>query len=131
ELRPMVVDEAGYVLGGNMRLRALQDLGYKEVPDNWVKKANELTEEEKRRFIIADNVGFGEWDWHALVNEWDTQLLQDWGLDIPEFKGMVEPEEEQDASLQWFLNVRCESEEHAQQLYERFLREGLDVKIVT
>lgn len=82
-LRPMVVDSEGFILGGNMRYRALQDLGFKEIPDEWVKRADELTEEEKQRFIIADNVGFGEWDWDTLGNEWDIDELADWGLEIP------------------------------------------------
>ena len=82
-LRPIVVDETNTVLGGNMRLKALQDLGYTEIPDDWVKKADELTEEEKKRFIVADNVGFGEWDWEALANEWDTGQLEEWGVDVP------------------------------------------------
>ena len=82
-LRPIVVDASGVILGGNMRLRALQDLGYKEIPDEWVKRADDLTEEEKQRFIIADNVGFGEWDFEQLANEWDAEQLSDWGLDFP------------------------------------------------
>ena len=82
ELRPMVINEDNIVLGGNMRLKALKDLGYKEVPEEWVKRASDLTEEETRRFIIADNVGFGEHDWEMLANEWDNEELQDWGLDI-------------------------------------------------
>ena len=81
ELRPMVINEDNIVLGGNMRLKALKDLGYKEVPEEWVKRASDLTEEETRRFIIADNVGFGEHDWEMLANEWDTEELEDWGLD--------------------------------------------------
>jgi len=83
ELRPMVINEDNIVLGGNMRLKALKDLGYKEVPEEWVKRASDLTEDETRRFIIADNVGFGEHDWEMLANEWDNEELQDWGLDIP------------------------------------------------
>lgn len=82
-LRPIVVDASGVILGGNMRLRALQDLGYKEIPDAWVKRADDLTEEEKQRFIIADNVGFGEWEWETLANEWDAGDLEAWGLDVP------------------------------------------------
>ena len=70
------------VLGGNMRLRACQDLGLKEVP---VILADEWTEEQRREFIIKDNVGFGEWDWDALANEWDAGELSDWGLDAPGF----------------------------------------------
>ena len=86
ELRPMVINEDNIVLGGNMRLKALKDLGYKEVPEEWVKRASDLTEEETRRFIIADNVGFGEHDWEMLANEWNAEELESWGLDIPDFK---------------------------------------------
>ena len=83
ELRPIVVDDDNIVLGGNMRLKALEYLKYTEIPDSWVKKASELTEEEKKRFIVADNVGFGEWDWDILANEWDSTQLIEWGLDVP------------------------------------------------
>jgi hypothetical protein len=82
-LRPMVIDAEGYVLGGNMRLRALQELGYKEIPDDWVRRADDLTEEERQRFIIADNVGFGDWDWESLANDWDAGDLAAWGLEVP------------------------------------------------
>lgn len=84
-LRPMVTDVNNVVLGGNMRLKALQHLGYKEVPDEWIKKASDLTAEEQRRFIIADNVGFGEHDWELLRSDWDAQELEDWGVEVPEF----------------------------------------------
>ena len=82
ELRPIVIDENNIVLGGNMRLKACIEAGLTDVP---VKQANELTEEQKKEFIIKDNVGFGEWDWNQLANEWETDLLLDWGLDIPNF----------------------------------------------
>jgi ParB-like chromosome segregation protein Spo0J len=78
ELRPIVVDEDMIVLGGNMRLKACQEAGLKEV---FIIKANELTSEQKKEFIIKDNVGFGEWDWDILANEWDNDLLVEWGLD--------------------------------------------------
>lgn len=80
-LRPIVVDNEFVVLGGNMRLRALQDIGYKEIPDTWVKRADELTEAEKQEFIVKDNVGFGEWDWQELSN-WDSEKLNEWGVDV-------------------------------------------------
>ena len=83
EFRPIVVNDDGMILGGNMRYRALLDLGYKDVPDNWVKKASDLTDDEKRRFIIVDNLSFGEHDWDALANEWDSEELEAWGLDLP------------------------------------------------
>ena len=86
ELRPMVINKDNIVLGGNMRLKALKELGYKEVPDEWVKRAEDLSEEEQRQFIIKDNVGFGEHDWEMLANEWDLEQLEDWGLDVPSFE---------------------------------------------
>jgi hypothetical protein len=82
KLRPIVVDGDNMVLGGNMRLKALQYLKYKEIPDEWVKRADELTDEEKQRFIAVDNVGFGEWDFDILANEWDKIQLEDWGVEI-------------------------------------------------
>lgn len=91
-LRPMVIDNDGVILGGNMRFEAIRALGYKEIPDEWVKRADDLTEEQKQEFVIKDNVGFGEWDWDAIANEWDSLPLSDWGLDVPTFEA-VEPEE--------------------------------------
>jgi len=84
-LRHMVVNADNIVLGGNMRLKALKEAGYTEVPEEWVKSAESLTDDEQRRFIIADNVGFGEHDWEVLANEWDVEELAEWGLDIPNF----------------------------------------------
>lgn len=85
ELRPMVINSDNIVLGGNMRLKALKELGYKEVPNEWVKRAEDLTEDEQRQFIIKDNVGFGDHDWEMLSTEWDADELSDWGLDIVGF----------------------------------------------
>lgn len=81
ELRPIIIDDDNVVLGGNMRLRALKELGYKEVDDKWVKKASELTEEQKKEFIIKDNQPYGEWDIDKLANEWGVDDLLDWGFD--------------------------------------------------
>lgn len=83
-LRPLVIDKDNMILGGNMRYRAFQELGYEEIPDNWVKKADELTEEEKKRFILADNLSFGEWNWDDLANEFETEDLIAWGFDKKE-----------------------------------------------
>jgi len=83
KLRPIIIDSDNMILGGNMRFKALKELKYKEVPDEWIKSANELTEDEKRRFIVADNVGFGEWDYDLLNNEWNELDLNEWGLDLP------------------------------------------------
>jgi DNA modification methylase len=78
ELRPIVVDENMIVLGGNMRLKASKDAGLKEV---WIEVAEGLTEEQKKEFTIKDNVGFGEWEWDILANEWEQTELEGWGLD--------------------------------------------------
>ena len=82
KLRPIVINEDMVVLGGNMRLKACKEAGLKEVP---VILAADLTEEQQREFIIKDNVGFGEWDWGMVANEWNTEDIQNWGLDIPGF----------------------------------------------
>jgi hypothetical protein len=79
ELRPIVVDEDMIVLGGNMRLKACIEAGLKEV---WIEVAD-LTEQQKKEFTIKDNVGFGEWEWDMLANEWDTEQLEEWGMDLP------------------------------------------------
>ncbi len=79
KLRPIVVDEDFMVLGGNMRLKASKDAGLKEV---WIEVAEGLTEEQKKEFIVKDNVGFGEWEWDMLANEWDSVQLAEWGLDV-------------------------------------------------
>lgn len=82
--RPLIcftdVDGKYVVLGGNMRLKACKEVGLKEIP---VILADEWTEEQKNEFLIKDNVGFGEWDWDSLANEWDVDKLEDWGLDLP------------------------------------------------
>jgi len=79
EKRPLIVDENMVVLGGNMRLKAIQDLKIKTVP---VIVAEGWTEEQKNEFIIKDNVGFGSWDWDILANNWDSKLLNNWGLEV-------------------------------------------------
>ena len=82
ELRPIIIDNDNIVLGGNMRLKALKELKYKDIPDTWVKRAADLTDKEKEQFIIKDNVGFGEWDWDILANEWENEKLIKWGIDV-------------------------------------------------
>jgi ParB-like chromosome segregation protein Spo0J len=135
ELRPMVVNSDMVVLGGNMRLKALKEAGYKEVPDEWVKSAESLTEEEQRRFIIADNVGFGEHDWDMLANEWDAVELEAWGLDMPSFaadldysilddEDVSEQLEDMTAGVKKGIQIEFEAE-HYEEAYElvKFWRE--------
>lgn len=92
ELRPIVVNDEMVILGGNMRHKACIEAGLKEVT---IVKAKDLTEEQQKEFIIKDNVGFGEWDWDILANEWDAESLEEWGLDLPiEMETHLEAEED-------------------------------------
>jgi len=86
EIRPIVVNKDMIVLGGNMRLKAIKEAGVTEVP---CLIADQLTEDQQRQFIIKDNIGYGEWDWEMIANEWDVEDLDKWGLDVPVF--MEEP----------------------------------------
>jgi site-specific DNA-methyltransferase (adenine-specific) len=90
EKRPMVcvtdVDGKLFPLGGNMRLRAIQELGMKEIPDSWVTLADDWTQEKRAEFTIKDNASFGEWNYDDLANEWDAEQLSDWGVDVPNFE---------------------------------------------
>ena len=83
EIRPIVVNSDMIVLGGNMRLKACKEAGLKKVH---IIKAEDLTEEQQREFIIKDNISGGEWDWEQLANEWDVEDLDKWGLDVPIFE---------------------------------------------
>jgi DNA modification methylase len=95
-IRPIVVNSDMVVLGGNMRLKACKEAGLKELP---IIKADDLTEEQQKQFIIKDNVGFGEWDWEDLANNWDSEQLTEWGLDIPDFTPKVLEAEEDDYEM--------------------------------
>jgi hypothetical protein len=79
QIRPIVVDNDNIVLGGNMRLKACKDAGLKEI---YIIKADELSEEQKKEFIIKDNLNFGEWDFNILENDWNIKILENWGLEI-------------------------------------------------
>ena len=93
KVRPIVVNQDMIVLGGNMRLKAMKEAGWKEVPVEVV----DWGEEKQREFIIKDNVGFGEWNWEELANDWDADALEDWGLDLPAEWGEEEiPEAKED-----------------------------------
>lgn len=131
ELRPMIYDpETMEVLGGNMRLKALEELGYKDIPDTWIKSAKDLTEEEKKRFIIADNLGFGEWDFDLLANEWNEEQLLDWGLDVDFTKEDDlddEPEPIDKAVLH--LKVIFDSADEMTKIYNELLDRGLECEV--
>lgn len=135
ELRPMVVNSDNIVLGGNMRLKALKELGYKEVPKEWVKRAEDLTEDEQRQFIIKDNIGFGEHDWDMLANEWDLSELEEWGLDIPDWENEVEEKEQVDLSDDLDINFRIEvilpNEKSQELLYNELIERNYECRLLT
>lgn len=132
ELRPMVVNNDNIVLGGNMRLKALKELGYKSIPKEWVKNADQLTEEEQRRFIIADNVGFGEHDWQVLQADWDLEQLEDWGLDVPEFEKEDEINEESSEYYERFeIIIECRDEEDQEKTYNQMIERGYKCRVLT
>ena len=107
ELRPIVVDEDMTILGGNMRYKASIEAGLKEV---YIKIAEGLTEDQKKEFIIKDNVGFGEWEWDILANEWDSVKLNEWGLDVwQNADDIIDIEEINDFSESVNFIIKCDN----------------------
>jgi ParB-like chromosome segregation protein Spo0J len=130
EIRPIVVDKDNIVLGGNMRLRACQEAGLKEV---YILQADQLTEKQQREFIIKDNVGFGEWDWDDLANEWDTEELEDWGLDLPVFKENEDELKDISDTIDnlYRIEIICKDEEHQENTYNKLIEQGHECRILT
>lgn len=79
------------VIGGNMRLRAMQELGFKTVPSVVLPKETDV--EELKAYTVLDNSGFGRWDWSMLANEWEQEQLIDWGVDLPILGEEINPDE--------------------------------------
>jgi len=126
KLRPIVVNHDMIVLGGNMRLKACKEAGLKMVP---IIKAEDLTEDQQREFIIKDNVGFGDWDWEELANNWEAEKLDEWGLDVPDFAIMPSEDEltEDEKNKPATMKITFESPEQLQTA-EIDIRELLDRK---
>jgi len=117
KLRPIVVDEDMIVLGGNMRLKASKEAGLSEV---WIDIAEGLTEEHKKEFIVKDNVGFGEWEWDILANEWDSVELAEWGLDVWQNEDDVEDiVEVLDVKEDVNFIIKCDNIEQLEELQKK------------
>ena len=131
EARPLVIDEDNVVLGGNMRLKALKAAGVFEIP---VKRVEGWTAEQKKEFIIKDNLGYGEWDWELVANGWDAEQLEDWGLDIPSFD-IENDDEQKDVSdnidSMFRVEVELENEIEQEKLYNKLISEGYVCRILT
>lgn len=125
-LRPIIVDEYMIVLGGNMRLKACIEAGLKRVP---IIKASMLTADQQKEFIIKDNVGYGEWDWDILANQWDEHLLNDWGLEVPVFEPSVEPEPEESPVDLFLVELTFNDEESRQKAYTELIEKGYNVRL--
>ena len=121
EKRPLIcftdTDGKMVVLGGKMRLKAAKEVGLKKLP---VMLADDWNEEQKQQFLIKDNVGFGEWNWEELQQDWDVQQLGEWGLDVPQWANNSEDIEdiENIESFNESVNftIKCESIEQLEEL---------------
>jgi ParB-like chromosome segregation protein Spo0J len=130
-VRPIVVNKEMVVLGGNMRLKAMQEAGWSEVPVQVV----DWSEEKQREFIIKDNVGFGEWDWDELANTWNAEELKDWGLDVPIFddtSGETDPFDDDGIAdgSKYGVIVMCENEGNQESVFKDLQGMGYECKVV-
>jgi len=129
--RPLILsDRTGQlvVIAGNQRYKAAKHLKLDNVPTFLI---SGLTEEKEKEIVIRDNVSNGEWDFDILKANYESSDLLQWGVELPEFKPLKEVSFNASQEPVFFLNIECKSENHCQELYERFLQEGLNVKIVT
>jgi ParB-like chromosome segregation protein Spo0J len=133
-LRPIVVNDYMIVLGGNMRLKACKEAGLKEVP---IIKASNLTDQQQKEFIIKDNVGFGDWDWDGLANEWDADEITEWGLDIPNFGADEEFTDKEHKDLSDDLKetfeviIECISEKEQETVFNNMIKDGYKCRVLT
>jgi ParB-like chromosome segregation protein Spo0J len=113
-----------------MRLKACKEIGLKEIP---IIVADEWTEEQKNEFLIKDNVGFGEWDWDSLANEWDAEKLDDWGLDVPIFKEDETELKDLSSTIDnlYRIEIVCKDEEHQENSYNKLIEQGYECRLLT
>jgi len=131
EARPLVIDEDNVVLGGNMRLKALKAAGVFEVP---VKRVLGWTEQQKKEFIIKDNLGYGEWDWELVANIWEIEELAEWGLDVPQFgvEDLGDPFEAEVSKNQTFkIEVICDNQRKQDKLYNELTEKGFECRRIS
>lgn len=130
EARPCILSNRTGVLvviTGNQRLRASRELGMTEVPTILLEN---LTEEREREIIVRDNVENGEWDYDILANEWESEDLNDWGVDTPWTK---EEQERTDVDADFNalkIEIECETEEQQEGIYNELISKGYKCKIV-
>ena len=130
-VRPIVVNKDMVILGGNMRYKAMIECGYKEVNVEVV----DWSEQKQNEFIIKDNVGFGEWEWEIVANEWDVEELDNWGLDLPLFDKHLEEAELKDLSdklkSEFKIEIICKNEEEQEKTYNKLIEENYECRLLT
>jgi len=133
EKRPLVcftdIDKKFVVLGGNMRLKASKEVGLKQLP---IVLADDWTEEQRAEFLIKDNVGFGDWNYDDLKNDWDSEELESWGLDLPKFDGELELDDLSDSIKELYrIEISCKDEEHQENTYNKLIEQGYECRLLT
>jgi ParB-like chromosome segregation protein Spo0J len=130
-VRPIVVNKDMVILGGNMRYKAMIECGYKEVNVEIV----DWSEQKQNEFIIKDNVGFGEWEWEMVANEWDMEQIEEWGLDLPLFDKHLEEAEIKDLSdkikSEFKIEIICKDEEEQEKTYNKLIEENYECRLLT
>jgi ParB-like chromosome segregation protein Spo0J len=127
KVRPIVVNQDFVVLGGNMRLKAMKEAGWKEVSVQVV----DWSEDQQKEFIIKDNVGFGEWEWDMLANEWEAEDLDKWGLDVPKFEDSQQEDLSDKITDTYRIEIVCESEQDQQKAYNDLIEQGYECRLLT
>lgn len=133
EVRPIVVDDDMVILGGNMRTKACMEAGLKEV---FIIKFSDLSEEKKKEFIIKDNVGYGEWDFDMLIQDWNVDNLIEWGLDVPESIDDEEQKKEEkdlsdDIKNDFRIEILFNNEKEQEIAYNELKNNGYECRILT
>ena len=167
EIRPIVVDGNYKVLGGNMRLKALERIEKMQAAEiraslesletycrkTELERANLLqyweewqanpvvsvisvelmTEEEQREFIIKDNVGFGEWNFDVLANEWDDVELTEWGMNLPQPDDTEEDKKDLSDKVveKYAVEIDCSNEDEQEEIYNELVERGYECKVLT
>jgi ParB-like chromosome segregation protein Spo0J len=129
DIRPIVVNKDGIILGGNMRYKACIEAGIKEPPY----KVVDLTEDQQKEFLIKDNVSGGEWDWDILASEWDVEQLDSWGLDMPSVKEIKSEENDLSDKIEslFRIEVICKDEEMQENIYNKLIEQGYECRLLT
>ena len=167
EIRPIVVDGNNKVLGGNMRLKALERIEemqaaeiraslesletynrkteleranllqyWKEWQENPVASVicvEQMTEEEQREFVIKDNVGFGEWNFDVLANEWNDEELTEWGMNLPQPDDTEEDKKDLSDKVveKYAVEIDCSNEDEQEEIYNELVERGYVCRVLT